>query len=202
MAVLFLGGTADDTAIALIQLSISWLIVGFITHLFLRSFWVAYIGLSYVYQDKINYNKLKYHKIYLRKLEKNNRITPNIERLEKVCSTIFAVSILFFMNVLGLIFFTCVVIFCIYSYKEFYPISENFDYYFNIVLTFVFLICVIDYLTSGLLKRIPYVNKVFYPIYKIVSIVLLAPLYRKIYYTFITNHQKWKVFLFFSIFIY
>jgi hypothetical protein len=28
----------------------------------------------------------------------------------------------------------------------------------------------------------------------------LAPLYRKIYYTFITNHRKWKVFLFLAVF--
>jgi len=196
----FARGTADENIFALVKVSISWLIFGFITHLFLRSFWVAYIGLSYVYKNEIDHKSLKYKKLFLKDIEKQKSITKNIENLESICSTIFSISILFFMNVLGLIFFAIVMALCVYLWLELFPDKTDFRI-FDYILVTILITSVVDYLSSGLLKRIPYVNKVYYPFYKLVSYLTLAPFYRKIYYTFITNHKKWKVFLFLTLFI-
>ncbi|NBC57645.1 MAG: hypothetical protein GVY05_05090 [Bacteroidetes bacterium] len=195
----FFRGSVDDNIIALIKVSLVWLIFGFIAHLFLRSFWVAYIGLSYVYKNDIDYKRLKYDKIYFRKLKNQKSITTNIEKLERICSTIFSISILFFMNFLGLIFCIAVIGFGVYLWLQVFPDKSDFSV-FNYILQVVLILSVIDYLSSGLLKRIPYFKKIYYPIYKIVSVLTLSPLYRKIYYTFITNHSKWKVFLFLTLF--
>jgi hypothetical protein len=197
----FSQGSIFDFLIALLKVSISWLIIGFITHLFLRSFWVAYIGLSYVYNNEIKYKSLRYKEIFLKDKWKEKSISASIERLESVCSTIFSVSILFFMNVLGLVFLILIVGFGVYIWLKLFPEKSDFDI-FNIFLFTILGIYLLDYLTSGLLKRIPYFNKVYYPIYKIISFFALAPAYRKIYYTFITNHKKWKVFLFLIVFIF
>jgi len=196
----FSRGTADENIFALLKVSIFWLIFGFITHLFLRSFWVAYIGLSYVYKNGINYQTLKYDELFIKDKLKQGSISKSIENLESICSTIFSVSILFFMNVLGLIFFAMVVAFGVYLWIELFPEQLDFQI-FDYILLVITILSVVDYLSSGYLKRIPYFNKVYFPIYKLVSFLTLAPLYRKIYYTFITNHKKWKVFLFLALFI-
>ncbi len=196
----FSRGTVDDNILVLLKISISWLIFGFISHLILRSFWVAYIGLSYVYKKDLDFNYLKYNKLYLKTIAKQKPITFNIEKLESICSTIFSISILFFMNVLGLIFLIAVIGLGVFLWLELFPEKTDFTI-FNNILQGVLIFSVIDYLTSGLLKRIPYLNKIYYPIYKVINILTLAPLYRKIYYTFITNHKKWKIFIFLALFI-
>lgn len=196
----FSQGTVDENIFALLKVSISWLIFGFITHLFLRSFWVAYIGLSYVYKKGIDYKTLKYDELFLKDKLKQGSISKSIEKLESICSTIFSVSILFFMNVLGLIFFAMVVALVVYLWIQLFPKQLDFQI-FDYILLVILILSVVDYLSSGYLKRIPFFNKVYYPIYKLVSFLTLAPFYRKIYYTFITNHKKWKVFLFLALFI-
>lgn len=43
-------------------------------------------------------------------------------------------------------------------------------------------------------------NKLYYPFYKLVSWLLLSPLYSNIYYGFIANHKKWVVIIFLVLF--
>ena len=62
------------------------------------------------------------------------------------------------------------------------------------------LIYLLDYLTLGWLKRLPYFSKAYYPLYRVLSIMTLAPLYRNIYYGFATNQNPRKVILFLATF--
>jgi hypothetical protein len=63
----------------------------------------------------------------------------------------------------------------------------------NISLQILLPLYLLDYLTLGGIKRIPYLNRVYYPFYRILSWLTLAPLYRSIYYTLVSHHKKWKV---------
>ena len=67
--------------------------------------------------------------------------------------------------------------------------------YGRVLLVFGF-IYLFDFLSLGLVKRIKYVNRVYYPIYRFISIVTFSGLYRNIYYLLISNFKKWKVILF------
>ena len=190
----FLRSNTFDYIVAITKVSIGWLIAGFIIHLILRSFWVAYIGLSYVYGESFDYTKLRFKKRFERIFNKENDIKSNIEKLEKICSSLFSVSILFFMSFIGLVFLITAGGLGVFLWLKFFPERSDLSV-FNYIIVISLMLYLFDYLTSGLLKRIPYLNIIYFPVYKVISFFSLAPLYRKIYYTFITNHPKWKVFL-------
>jgi hypothetical protein len=63
------------------------------------------------------------------------------------------------------------------------------------VIMAVGVVAFVDFLTLGLLKRIKLLEKVYYPIAKIIAILTLARLYRPIYYGLVSNTRKIYLFL-------
>ncbi len=190
----FSNGNVDELLFAVLLTANYWLIAGFTLHLIMRSVWVAFVGLSYVYVNGVDLDRLSYHERYKKILEKNSDYTKSIIKLEKVCSTVFAASFLIFMCTIGAFFFLSVITAFIYILVEVYPPSlYHVDSWAEIIISIMTLVYLIDFIGLGLLKRIPYVSKVYYPIYRLMSFLTLSPLYRNIYYGFISNHKKWKV---------
>ncbi len=74
------------------------------------------------------------------------------------------------------------------------------DYYAKIMMV-IGGIYLFDFLTVGLLKRIKYLNLIYYPIYRFVSLITFSKLYRNIYYLLISNFKKWKVITFLTLFV-
>ena len=196
----FSRGTTGDSIVALLKISIGWLIAGFVSHLLFRSVWAAYIGLTYIYDDQTNVDKFKYAPRFKKGIVKQLNYRKQIIRLEKISSSLFALSFLIFMNILGITFLVLMIGIGVYLWIRFFPERTDFSI-FNIILRTVMLTYLIDYLSLGLLKRIPYLNKVYYPFYKLMSWLLLSPLYRNIYYGFIANHKRWKVISFLVLFV-
>lgn len=188
---IFSAGSADEVLISLLIVANVWLIIGFTVHLFLRSVWVAYVGLSYVHKDGIRVSRLRFRERYNQLLFKDAGFRNNIIRLERVCSTSFAVSFLLFMCVLGAFFALSVVALLISLYVTLFPDQGSFPW-LDPVLTIIALVFIIDFVTLGWLKRIPYFSKVYYPVYRLMSWLTLSPLYRRIYYGLISNLPKWK----------
>ena len=189
---IFSGGTTNENAASLLQVSTAWLILGFISHLLFRSVWAAFVGLSYVYQDGPRPDKLKYPSIYRKKMERYQNFQPQIIKLEKICSTLFAISFLLFMNIVGLVFLFLVISGFVALWFYFFPEANDFST-FNAVIVPLLGLYLLDYITLGWLKRIPYFNRLYYPVYRILGILTLAPLYRSIYYTLVNHHKGWKV---------
>ena len=190
----FSNGTADDLLFAVLLTANYWLIIGFAVHLIMRSVWVAFVGLSYVYKDGVDLQSLNFKDRYNKVLEGGWDYTQSILKLEKVCSTVFAASFLIFMCTIGAFFFLSIVVGLIFVMVELYPPAiDHIDDWADLVISFITLIYLIDFLGLGVIKRIPYVSKVYYPIYRLMSYLTLSPLYRSIYYGFISNHKKWKV---------
>ena len=198
--IIFSSGTADEALLTLLQVANIWLIAGFTAHLFLRSVWVAYVGLSYVYQDGIQVSRLKFKEQYNRLLFRNTGFRNNIRQLERICSTTFAVSFLLFMCVLGAFFFLFVVSLLIALIVALRPEPGNF-YWVDPLLVSLGLLFVIDFVSLGYLKRIPYFSRVYYPLYRVMGWLTLSPFYRRIYYGLISNNKKWKAALFMLAFI-
>lgn len=190
---IFSAGSADEVLISLLMVANVWLIIGFTVHLFLRSVWVAYVGLSYVYKDGIQVSRLRLRDRYNQLLFKDAGFRNNIIRLERVCSTTFAVSFLLFMCVLGAFFALSIVALLISLYVTLFPDQDQGSlFWLDPVLTIIALVFIIDFVTLGWLKRIPYFSKVYYPVYRLMSWLTLSPLYRRIYYGLISNLPKWK----------
>ena len=196
----FSRGTVGESIVALLKISIGWLIAGFVSHLLFRSVWAAYIGLTYIYDDQTNVDKFKYATRFKKGIVKQLNYRKQIIKLEKISSSLFALSFLIFMNILGITFLVLVIGISIYLWIRFFPERTDLSI-FTIILNTVLVTYLIDYLSLGLLKRIPYLNKVYYPFYKLISWLLLSPLYRNIYYGFIANHKRWKVISFLVLFV-
>jgi hypothetical protein len=191
---IFSRGSVNDNVAMLLHISTAWLIFGFISHLLFRSVWAAFVGLSYVYQDGPRPDKLKYPARFQNRLNRQRDFKPQIIKLEKVCSTLFSLSFLLFMNIVGLVFCFLVISSLIALWLHFFPEATDFSL-LNIILTSVLGLYLVDYITLGLPKRIPYFNRLYYPVYRVLSLLTLAPLYRSIYYTLVSHHQRWKVIL-------
>ena len=65
----------------------------------------------------------------------------------------------------------------------------------DLVLQLITLVFIVDFVTLGWLKRIPYFSKFYYPVYRVMSWLTLSPLYRRIYYGLISNLPRWKAVL-------
>lgn len=187
----FSSGAIDDLLISLLLVANIWLVIGFTAHLFLRSVWVAYIGLSFVYKKGIQTDRLRFRKSYSQLLFRDRGFSKTIHRLEEICSTTFAISFLLFMCILGAFFaLTLVALFIAFSIWLF-PDSVSFNWV-DPVLTAIALLYIIDFISLGWLKRIPYFSTIYYPLYRIMGWATLSPFYRRIYYSLISNHAKWK----------
>ena len=188
-------GTTTQSLVISLQLSVYWLILGFGCHLLFRSVWVAFVGLSYAYPEGIRKVNLPYQEFYKRKIGQKENVTLIIKKLEKLCSSMFALSFLMSMMIMGIFFFGIIFVLFLLPVSQLYYNKSLFDgigVLFNIILFF----SIIDFLTLGGLKRIPYVSYLYYPIYWFVSKLTLSFLYRDIFYHFLSNHNKWKVWLF------
>jgi len=84
-----------------------WLIffINLLVHVILRGLWIGAIGLRYVSQE-IDYDSLGYSERFTRFLkEKVGSYDDFIERLEKICSVLFAYTFLLFLLFTSLMIF-------------------------------------------------------------------------------------------------
>ena len=181
-------------------MAVNGLTVGFIVHLITRGFWIGMVCMSYVFPNGINEEKLPKASVFRKKLDKMPDFTEYVIRLETASSIVFALSFVFFLNIIG----TLLTVFIIIPHssleetigKQFYTIVR---YISGVGLAFAF-IYLLDFLTLSKLKNLKGFSKVYYPIYRIFSILTLSFLYKPAYYLFITNAKPWVIFI--SIFSY
>jgi len=190
---LFSGGNVDETLAAILLAANYWLIIGFSTHLFGRSIWAAFVGLSFVYIDGVKVNRLKYPENFRRVIAKTSDYKNLIIKLEKFCSTVFAASFLVFMCVIGVFAFIGWIGIAAFLYLQLGGDLGLIDTYADPLLQVLGIVYLIDFIGLGIVKRIPLINRIYYPVYRVMSFLSLSPLYRSIYYGFVTNHKWWKV---------
>ncbi len=162
-------------------------------HLVLRGVWIAAIGLRSVSGD-IDYEALRYRQPYVKWLARSvGSFDGYIERLERYCSVLFTVAFL--------------ILFCFLSLSSYFLVTIGLKaLYFGVVggewettgvlgggswvelvMLVLGVIYFFDFATMGLLKRIRYVNRVYYPIYRLMGWISLAWIYRPLYHNLIDN---------------
>jgi hypothetical protein len=146
--------------------------------------------LSYLYKDGINFSELKLPDLYAKEISKMS-YEDKVKKLEKVCSGMFSLSFMFFMIVLG--FINLLLIISVVVYIIYYAFSGLANQLVINVLMIIGLLYIIDLLSLGLLRKLPYLRVVYYPFHRFARLVMLAPLYEDIYYGFVTNNKKWKI---------
>ena len=194
-----------DNFISVMKVAIYWLITGLFLHLITRGLWIGLVGLSYVFPNGVKKDKLNFKYGFKNTILRIPFPVDSIEKLERLCSSLFSIAFMLFMSIVGAYLYIFVVLFIPvillvqiggYTWADDLPIFEAYV----IVIASLSLVYLIDFLTSGLLKRIPYFSKVYYPIHKVISALTLAPIYRPIYYSLVSNFNRWWISIFYVFF--
>ncbi len=197
-----------DNFIALLKIALYWLTFGLILHLISRGIWVGMVGLSFTFPKGINKDNLKLSPLFQKRIEKIPPIEQIIINLEKLCSSLFAISFLMFMMVIGgYLFFLLTLIIPVISISLISGPEDLDGPFEQIVEIYAYTVIIIgfvglaDFVTLGLLKRIKWLAPVYLPIHRLISALSLARFYRPIYFTLITNYNRWKVGIFLVFFV-
>lgn len=164
------------------------LIFNLIIHVILRSLWIGALGLRYI-SGEVDIEKLNYSARFTNFLNKKiGSFDSYIERLEKLCSIIFAISFL-------LIFYFAAVLLVQHSINLIGSLEpDNASILIQILIGAIqilllagAILTLFDYLTQGLLKKNKWVAAVYFPFYWVFSYLTLSFLYRPLYYNLIDN---------------
>lgn len=180
---------------AFLKVAIYWTIFGLGVHLAMRSVWVSMVGLSYAFPKGIDANKLKYKGKFADMIDRLPAFPEQIQKLERACSTIYAIAFLMFMLMigafLGIVTISLIIILWIMiDLSSFQAAQNSIDQYINYVLLVLAVPYIIDFLTLGGLKRIKWLHFIYRPIYRLLSLITLSPIYRPVYYGLVSNIKK------------
>ncbi|MBW3468639.1 hypothetical protein [Arthrospiribacter ruber] len=190
-----------------IQLAVYFLIFGLALHLFLRSVWVGLIGLTYTFPKGIKVEKLGYSSPFDKRVQNLPTLESQIIRLEKICSSIFAVCFFIMMVIIGVVVSSLAFIFVLYGLDWLFEsvFRWNFLYfiepYFDLILSWLLIFVAIDFITLGIYRKHRITAKLFYPVHRLVGWLTLSRVYRPIYYLFASNVRKIFLILFLAAFI-
>lgn len=178
------------------QLKLLWMILGaacyilifnLILHVFLRALWIGAIGLRYT-SGEIEYKNLKYSEKFTKYLRRKvGSFDGYIEKLENYCSILFSLTFLLVFYVAG--FF--IVSFLINVTGTFFTYDNSVIKALAAILMVIMfaggILTLIDFLTQGFLKKYKWTSIVYYPFYRIFSVLTLSFLYRPLIYNFLDN---------------
>ena len=177
-----------------VLIAINILIFNLILHVILRSMWIGALGLRYL-SGEVEIDKLKYSQRFTNYLKKKiGSFDDYIEKLEKLCSIIFAISFL-------LIFYVAAFFIILHLLNFIGSLGSNnasillqiFVITTQVLLLLGAFLTFFDYITQGLLKKNKWVATVYFPFYWVFSYLTLSFLYRPLYYNLIDNKFGRKV---------
>jgi hypothetical protein len=195
------GDIRGIAAIFILIFKMGWLIffINLVVHVILRGLWIGAIGLRYV-SNEINFKELNYSPRFENYLVKKiGSYDDFIERLEKICSVLFAFTFLLFLLFMSLMIFVLQVVFIAITMGKYVKDNSSLPPIIGILmLVYIFMgiIVFIDLVTLGGLKKInqKHISKIYFYIYRYISIVTLSFLYRPLLYNFIDNKYTKKLF--------
>lgn len=163
------------------------LIFNLVTHVFLRGLWIGALGLRYVSGD-IDYDALDYTPKFANFLKQRiGSFDRYISQLENYCSVLFAIT---FLSVFYVISFFAILFILALLTKPNQNTSGHFILPLTVIIAPLLLgatLTFIDFIGQGVLKKNKITSKIYYPIYRVFSIITLSFLYRPLVYNFLDN---------------
>lgn len=172
------------------------LVFNLIVHVLFRGLWISTIGLRYV-SDDIDFDYFRFRPKFDRFLRRRiGSFDLYIERLEKICSIIFAFTFLIIFMIISLGLFVALLAFINLGLEKAGLENGWVDDTLNLTIIFTALLYFVDFVTLGRIKRIKWLAVVYYPVYRFYGLITLAFLYRPMYYNLIDNKfGRWVGFL-------
>lgn len=171
-----------------------WILISnLLVHVILRGLWIGSLGLRYVSGD-IDYEELKYNDKFTTFLKKKiGSFDKYIATLENYCSILFAVSFLFIFYFFACLLCLITILLTIFTFLDtnlngvWEKISVAVGIGLILFIVFGSLLTFIDFISQGLLKKKKWMTKIYFPFYKIFSVITLSFLYRPLVYNFLDN---------------
>ncbi len=195
-----------DNLVALFKMGIYWLISGLILHLICRGIWIGMVGLSYTFPDGIRLDKLTYKGKFAEKAARTPSFENIVIRLEKISSSLFSISFMLFMTLIGGYFFFLVLVIVPFTVLYLYfdlgwsgVLFDTFQVYVTVILV-IAVLALVDFVTLGYFRRFRFFVKIYWPLHRVISLLTLSRFYRPIYYGVVSNFNKWVFFIFLVVF--
>jgi hypothetical protein len=199
----YLSGT--DFAVLFFNAAIYILLLTFILHLILRSYWVGLIGLQYVFRGGIHLKKLSYRPAFNRYiLNHTENLEDHEQKIDRISSAFFSFGFLCFFAIIGVMMFwiTMMIILNLSSkYEDGNMVTGPAASLGALLYILLGILYLIDFITLGSIKKIKGFSAVYFPVYWYFSLITLSFIYRPLYYTFLTNMPKWKFGLILGLFV-
>lgn len=169
------------------------LICNLMIHVILRGLWIGALGLRYVSGD-IDYNELNYTPKFTKFLSnKIGSFDKYIATLENYCSVLFAISFLLIFYFIACLAFILTLLMSVFIF-----LNNDFNGWLGNVTTIIGIVIIlfillgalltfIDFISQGFLKKKKWISKIYFPLYRIFSLVTLSFLYRPLVYNFLDN---------------
>jgi len=185
-----------------IPYALKYFLVSLLLHLLLRGFWIGIVGLSSV-SNNIDFDKLKLKGPFRKYLPQKVRTLDNlIFFVDQISSVVFAYTYLLVFSMLSVV----LVASFLFAFLGLINVSLNYVTNPTAVTLLVFAVFVIalllfiaaalfflDSLFFSAFKKSRWFSIIFYPIYRVYSIISLSFIYRSIYYHLITNFSKKQI---------
>jgi hypothetical protein len=170
--------------------SLQILIFNLLLHVLLRGLWIGSLGLRYVFGE-IDFDKLNYSELFTTYLKRNvGSFDTYINKLENVCSIIFAITFLLIFYIFSFFIISSIMIGFNVIVDDWLVIIVRIlfvSFSIGAILTFF------DFITQGLLKKNQRVAKVYFPFYRIFSFLTLSFLYRPIVYNLLDSQYGRRI---------
>ncbi|MBK8656567.1 MAG: hypothetical protein IPN20_22235 [Haliscomenobacter sp.] len=187
--------------LAVVTLGAITLTINLVLHMLLRGFWIGGIGLRSVSKE-IPLEKLRYAEPFASRLsERVPSLDKVLQRIDRICSGIFAFAFLIALMFFSLFSVILVMVGCLFFLTQLIPLfPEKVNFIPGIFIGGFILVWLslsalyfADTITLGLLKRKRWIARWYYPVYQFFGLVSFAYVYRSIYYHLITNYSRRKI---------
>lgn len=181
-------------------LNVGWKIffINLLIHVILRGLWIGAIGLRYVSQD-IDYESLNYSQHFTKMLKRRvGGFDDFIEKLEKICSVLFAYTFLLFLLFFSFSFFFFQLILLAKLSDELIGKQALIIVILLIFYFLIGLIVFIDFITLGIFKKIEEksISRIYGYIFTFYGWTTMTFLYRPLLYNFLDNRYTKRLFYF------
>jgi len=186
------------------SLHIGWKLffINLLVHFILRGLWIGVIGLRYV-SGELEIDNLNYSDNFTGYLKrKTGTFDDFIERLEKICSIVFAYTFLLFCLFFSFVMYVSMLFALSYLVDILTATSspkakQFFDFVLVALYLFLGILTFIDFITLGSLKKIrskKFSNLFLIP-FRFFSTITLSFLYRPLLYNFLDHPYTRNLFL-------